>query len=211
MATSQAAGSGPVPTPATSSQATPEQLQTGFENSVWYLLSLWHPLHVAVTNAWGGPTSEDKRDWFAGHISEHMYTLPADPALLSSTDAEDLECILLQIMQDEFDCNVEDESEIAVARDILTVRKRMLEERSLAAARGVEERWRNRGMMKGSVAVREIEPEEVDDDDDEQWNGIAEDQEMGEAPQLVPVQPKEKIQPEVDDDGFTKVMSKKKR
>lgn len=140
-----------------------------------------------------------------------MNTLPSDPAQLSSTDAEDLECILLQIMQDEFDCNVEDESEIAVARDILLVRKRMLEERSLEAARGVEERWRNRGMMKGSVAVKEIEPEEGDEDDGEEWSGIAEDEEMGEAPQLVPAQPKEKVVPEVDDDGFTKVISKKKR
>lgn len=210
MATTQAAGSGPTPTPTTTGSATPEQLQTGFENSVWYLLSLWHPLHVAVTNAWGGPTSEDKRDWFAGHVAEHMTSLPADPALLNSTDAEDLECILLQIMQDEFDCNVEDESEIAVARDIFVVRKRMLEERSLDAARGVEERWRNRGMMKGSVAVREIEPEEGDEDAEE-WEGPQEDQEMGEAPQLVPVQPKEKVLPEVDEDGFTKVPSKKKR
>lgn len=211
MATSQAAGSGPTPMPAPTSQATPEQLQTAFDNSVWYLLSLWHPLHVAVTNAWGGPASEDKRDWFAGHVSEHMSTLPSDPALLSSTDAEDLECILLQIMQDEFDCNVEDESEIAVARDIMAVRKRMLEERSLDAAWGVEERWRGRGLMKGSVAVREIEPEEGDEEDGEDWDGLAEDQEMGEAPQLVPAQPKEKVQPEVDDDGFTKVIGKKKR
>lgn len=210
MATTQAASSGPTPTPTSTGEATPEQLQTAFDNSIWYLLSLWHPLHVAVTNAWGGPTSEDKRDWFAGHVSEHMSTLSSDPALLSSTDVEDLECILLQIMQDEFDCNVEDESETIVARDIFVVRKRMLEERSLDAARGVEERWKNRGMMKGSVAVKEIEPEEGDDDAEE-WDGIAEDEEMGEAPQLVPAQPKEKAQPEVDDDGFTKVTSKKKR
>lgn len=147
-----------------------------------------------------------------------MSSLPSDPSLITSTDAEDLECILLQIMQDEFDCNVEDESEVAVARDILVVRKRMLEEKTLEAARGVEERWRNRGMMKGSVAVKEIEPEEGDDDGDdddgEEWGGIAvgeDDVEMGDAPQLVPAQPKEKPIPEVDDDGFTKVIGKKKR
>jgi hypothetical protein len=62
----------------------------------------------------------------------------------------------------------------------------------------------------GSVDVKEIEPEEGDDDAEE-WDGIAEDEEMGEAPQLMPAQPKEKAQPEIDDDGFTKVTSKKKR
>lgn len=196
----------PGPQPAASSRpaATPEQLQSAFDNSVWYLLALWHPLHIAVSSSWGGPSSSDKRDWFAGAISDLLTTRP-------DTDAEDLECFLLQIMQDEFDCNVEDESEVTVARDILGVRKRMMEERTVEAAREVEDRWRNRGNMKTDISVRVVEEEgewegiEEDDDEDE-------DDEVDDAPQLVPAAaPKGKVAREIDDDGFQKVVSKKKR
>lgn len=198
------AQNGPVPAP--TNQPTVEQLQLAFDNSIWYLLSLWQPLHVAVSNAWGGPSSEDKRDWMAGAISEQLTENPA-------TDNEDLECMLLQIMQDEFDCNVEDESEVEVARSILLVRQTMLETQSLDAAREVQLRWQNRGQMRVDVSVQE-KNQEVGDD--EEWNGMEDgeqDDEMDEAPALVqaPAQPRERAAPEVDEDGFTKVASKKKR
>lgn len=78
MATS-AASTGPIPAASSSSSAqssnnqtgpTPEELQTAFDNAIWYLLSLWHPLHIAVSSSWGGPDSADKRDWFAGAVSD---------------------------------------------------------------------------------------------------------------------------------------------
>ena len=49
---------------------TPEQLQAAFDNGIWYALSLWPALHVAVQNSWGGPDSSEKRDWFAGAVSD---------------------------------------------------------------------------------------------------------------------------------------------
>lgn len=99
---------------------TPAQLQTAFDSGIWYALSLWPALHVAVQNSWGGPDSSEKRDWFAGAVSDLF-------AGRQDTDAEDLEAFLLQIMQDEFDCNVEDETEGEVARTILVLRKTLLE------------------------------------------------------------------------------------
>lgn len=117
-------------------------------------------------------------------------------------------------MQDEFDCNVEDESEVQVARDILAVKKRLVEERTLDAAREVEMRYRGRGQMKGSVALVEVNQEA--EDDGTEWNGFEEedgdeDEEMGGVPLLVPAAaPKEKPVPEVDNDGFTKVPIKKR-
>lgn len=189
----QAVASGP---------ATVEQLQTAFDNSIWYLLSLWQPLHIAVQNAWGGPDSADKRDWFAGAVSDLLTTRP-------ETDQEDLELFLLQIMGDEFECNVEDESEVVVAGDILKVRSRMMETRSLQAAVEVEQRWKNRGNMKtDKVVVQEVNQ----DADEEEFEGFDDDEDMDEAPALVsaPKVPKEKPIPEVDDDGFTKVSGKKR-
>ncbi|PPJ60637.1 hypothetical protein CBER1_03668 [Cercospora berteroae] len=182
--------------------ATVEQLQTAFDNSIWYLLSLWQPLHIAVQNAWGGPDSADKRDWFAGAVSDLLTTRP-------ETDQEDLELFLLQIMGDEFECNVEDESEVVVAGDILKVRSRMMETRSLQAAVEVEQRWKNRGNMKtDKVVVQEVNQ----DADEEEFEGFDDDEDMDEAPALVsgPKEPKEKPIPEVDDDGFIKVSGKKR-
>ncbi|CAK1359751.1 Pre-rRNA-processing protein TSR2 [Cercospora beticola] len=185
-----------------SDPATVEQLQTAFDNSIWYLLSLWQPLHIAVQNAWGGPDSADKRDWFAGAVSDLLTTRP-------ETDQEDLELFLLQIMGDEFECNVEDESEVVVAGDILKVRSRMMETRSLQAAVEVEQRWKSRGNMKtDKVVVQEVNQ----DADEEEFEGFDDDEDMDEAPSLVsaPKVPKEKPIPEVDDDGFTKVSGKKR-
>jgi pre-rRNA-processing protein TSR2 len=191
--------------PVAAPRATPEQLQSALDHSIWYLLSLWPALHVACSSGWGGPESSDKKDWFAGAISELLTTRP-------ETDAEDLECFLLQIMQDEFDCNVEDETECEVAGNILLVRKRLVEEGTVLAAREVEERYKRRGSMKAST----VRVEEVNQDmeEEEEEEGGDEDVDM-DAPQLVPsIQPKvirEKPEPEIDEDGFEKVPSRRKR
>lgn len=189
--------------------ATPEALQTALDHSIWYLLSLWPALTTAIGSSWGGPDSVDKKDWFAGAVSELLTSRP-------DTDAEDLECFLLQIMQDEYDCYVEDESECQVARDILAVKARMMEERTTDAARDVEERWKNRGALKGetrAVVAREVNQDVGDDEDVGELVGgdDDDDDEMDEAPRLVPAVVKEKVEPEVDEDGFTKVVGKKKR
>lgn len=185
-----------------SDSPTVEQLQTAFENSIWYLLSLWHPLHVACTNGWGGSDSADKRDWFAGAVSDLLTTRP-------DTDQEDLECFLLEGMQENFECNVEDESEVELAKTILALRKSMLEERTLDASREVERRWKNRGQMKSDIRVQVLEDEV--DDDEEVWEGFEEDVNMDstEAPTLVPASSRQKTEPEVDKDGFTKVVGKR--
>lgn len=207
MAPSQTAAASPQP------HASPDQLQTGFDNSIWYLLSLWSPLHIAVQNSWGGPSSSDKRDWFAGAISDLFNTRP-------DTDAEDLECFLLQIMQDEFDCNVEDESEVQLAREILSLRGHMMETRTTGPADEVKLRWDNRGSMKGDlgrkITVQEVNQDADDDDDNDGDEGADDDddqdEDMEDVPQLVPGQPsRQRPVPEVDEDGFTKVAGKKQR
>lgn len=189
---------------------TPAQLQTTLDNGIWYALSLWPALHLACQNNWGGEATLDKKDWFAGHLSELLTQRP-------DTDEDDLAEVLCQVMGDEFDCNVEDESETEVARTIMRLRKSLVEERSLEVGRELERRWRNRGQMKMNIQVVDNEAEE-EDDDEEEWNGFADgdgdvDMDVGEdaVPSLVPAVVREKVVPEVDEDGFTKVPSKKKR
>lgn len=209
----------PRPTPTTSSQTTTQQLppplQTALDNGCWYCLTLWPALHVACANAWGGPSTSDKRDWFAGTLST---LLLSDPEL----DAEDLEVFLLQVMQDEFECNVEDESEVATARELLRLRKSVVEDRSTDVFRELELRWQTRGLRK-EERVLVIEDSQEVEGEGEEWEGFGDegdadgnvdmDAEEDGAPKLVPaLLPKEKrAEPEVDDEGFTRVVGRKKR
>ena len=203
---SQHASSGPIPTP------TPEQLQQAFELSVWYTLSLWPALHVAVQDNWGGADSSDKRDWFAGAVADLLQPQPArtQPAV----DHDDLVVFLLQVMQDEFDCNVEDDSEEEVVRTLLDVRRRVYEDSDLTVLNELETRWKNRGQIKTNIQIVE-NSQEVGDD--EEWDEEDEDGDVNMTaaeeivPDLVPALKKEKAEPEVDEEGFTKVVGKKKR
>lgn len=210
------ATAGATPAPAQGGVALPpttEQLQTSFDSGIWYALSLWPALHVAIQNSWGGPDSSDKKDWFAGAVSS-LFTENA--ASGQGVDNEELEVFLLQIMQDEFECNVEDDSEVEIARTILALRKSLME-RDLSAFRALEARWRNRGQMKANIQV--IDNGELEEDEEE-FEGFSDDDgdvDMdvdgdGAAPKLVPATVvKEKLEPVVDDDGFTKVVGKGKK
>lgn len=122
-------------------------------------------------------------------------------------------------MQDEFGVNVEDDSEEEVAQGILVARRRIFEDGDAGAVRELETRWRSRGQLKTDIKV--VDGEVEVDENDPDWEGFDDgdggvDVEMEDAPMsaaqvpsLTPV--KEKPPPEVDEDGFTKVVSKKKR
>lgn len=183
---------------------TPDDLSHQFDLGIWYTISLWPALHLALQNSWGGPDSASKRDWFAGAISDLFATRP-------ETDQIDVETVLLQVMQDEFDVNVEDESEVPVAVGIMKLRREVLEEGRVEAVEEVRKRWEEgRGRRVEGVKVTERtvgeDGEVVEGSSDEESED--EDEEMGEAPALVQ---REKVEPEVDEDGFTKVVGKKRR
>ena len=198
------------PPQAPSNSITPEKLQQTFDLSLWYTLSLWPALHLAVQDAWGGPDSSEKRDWFAGAVSDLLLQNP-------STDHDDLVVFLLQVMQDEFDCNVEDDSEEEVARNILALRRRVFEEGDVSVLGELEMRWKSRGQVRTNVKVIERE-EEGEEEELEGWDGFEGDGDgdvdMTDAeevvPDLVPVL-KKKAEPEVDEEGFTKVVGRKGR
>lgn len=180
-----------------------ETLQTAFDHTVFYLLSLWPALSVAVSNNWGGPDSADKRDWLAGTISTLFDERP-------DTDVFDVEDVLLQVMADEFDVEVQDESEVKVAEEIVAARRGIVGEGRLEFAEEVRGRWERRGGKgAGIVAGRPGEGDEVVDEEESEDEDEDEDTEMGEAPRLV--ERKEKEEPEVDEEGFTMVKKKGKR
>jgi pre-rRNA-processing protein TSR2 len=164
-------------------------------------------LTLAVQNQWGGPDSSDKRDWFAGAIVELFSERP-------DTDIEDVETMLLQVMLDEFEVNVDDESGLEVAEQIIRVR-RDCGKGDFTEIAQLKERWEKKEKGGKQVEFKRVERGEDDDDTDWDSDDLEETDEeyedgdvgMSDAP---PVR-KGKPAPEVDEDGFTKVTGKKKR
>lgn len=209
MSTANPSSAPPHPTPKTSTSptASPETLDRALALS----LHLWPALTLAVQNNWGGASSSDKRSWFAGALSDLFVDRP-------DTDAADLEEVLLQVMLDEFEVVVDDGSAGDVAEEIMRVRRELLVKGDGAGGlEALEGKWLARKGKKIEGNYTRVERAEEDDDtdwdDDEDEDGESDgDEDMGEAPPL-PVEParKERVEPEVDEDGFTKVVRKAKR
>lgn len=112
-------------------------------------------------------------------------------------------------MQDEFDLNVEDESEVPVAEEIMKLRKET-SEGDVSGVEAIKKRWEERGgKIPQNLQVVEHKDDDDDDDESSEEESDDEDVEMGDAAPAPA--PRQKQEPEIDDDGFTKVVGKKKR
>ncbi|PVU96057.1 hypothetical protein BB559_002509 [Furculomyces boomerangus] len=69
-----------------------------------HIFASWTALELAVQQQWGGPDSQEKRDWMVDVVVEEFGKKG------SKIDQEDIEDLLLQIMEDEFECILEDNS-----------------------------------------------------------------------------------------------------
>ncbi|KAI9926757.1 hypothetical protein ASPWEDRAFT_32745 [Aspergillus wentii DTO 134E9] len=164
----------------------------------------WPSLNLAVQSNWGGPTSADKRDWLCGAISDMINERP-------ETDAEDLEDVLIQVMNDEFDVVVDDESAAPVAAQIMEMREQTARG-EFGPIQEMYETWQQKSQQKASSAAatfKKVEARDEDQETDDEEDDEGDDVDMGDAPALVRA-PKEKAQPEIDEDGFTKVVGKKR-
>ncbi|KAL8990725.1 MAG: hypothetical protein Q9177_000688 [Variospora cf. flavescens] len=181
-----------------------EKIQSKFDLSIALTLSAWPALTLSVQNSWGGPLSSEKRDWFAGAISD-LFSSPPDDATI---DVEYLEEFLLQVMVDEFEVNVEDDSGAEIASKILGLRKLTLQG-DFGMVDEMLARWKERE-SRGGEKVRFQRGQENHDDEEDEEEDSDSDVDMEEAPPLVNA-PKEKVVPKVDDEGFTEVVGRKKR
>ncbi|KAL9019195.1 MAG: hypothetical protein Q9185_003504 [Variospora sp. 1 TL-2023] len=189
-----------------------EKIQSKFDLSIALTLSAWPALTLSVQNSWGGPLSSEKRDWFAGAISD-LFSSQSNDAII---DVEYLEEFLLQVMDDEFEVNVEDDSGAEIASKILGLRKLTLQgdfgmvDEMLARWKEMESRGGERVRFQQGQGNNDGEEHEEEDSDRDVEEEEEEDVDMEEAPPLVNA-PKEKVVPKVDDEGFTEVVGKKKR
>lgn len=198
--------------PSLSTLSRPAQLDL----AVSLIFNSWPALTLAVQSSWGGPTSVEKRDWLCGAVADLFTSRP-------DTDALDLEEVLVQVMNDEFDVVVDDGSAAETAGRICEVRGEV-GKGQFGKLRGLWDEWK---MKKGGKEARDMfkrveageedqetddewEDEDEDDDDDGDKDDDDGDVDMADV-SAVPRQPRERIEPEVDGDGFTKVVAKKKR
>jgi pre-rRNA-processing protein TSR2 len=155
-----------------------------------------------VTNQWGGPDSASKREWFASQTIDLLNDTP-------DADAEWLEEFMLNVMLDEFEVNVDDESAYEVAEQILRIKKNCLKG-EFAEVTEMKEKWDARRGAEdlGKVFERRERGEEEDETDGSDEGDEDGDVDMDEAPALG--RTREPVVPEVDEEGFTKVTKKKR-
>ena len=92
---------------------------TPWELGVAYILHSWPALTLAVTSNWGGTNSSEKRDWFCGAIADMFPPLDqssSNPAGEDTGEPDnfDVEETLAQVMGDEFEVEIQDDSIVLV-------------------------------------------------------------------------------------------------
>lgn len=189
---------------------TVEKIESKFDLSIALALSTWSALTYAVQNSWGGPESAEKRDWFAGAVSDLFQSTP-------DADVDYVEEFLLQIMNDEFDVNVEDGSGEEIAAKMVGLRKLTLQG-DFTMVDEMYAKWIER-QKKGGDAIKFQHVANGDDDEDTDWDSGdmdsdddegGDDTVMDEAPALAKA-PKEKVLPKVDEEGFIEVVGRNRR
>lgn len=181
-----------------------DQAQAKFELGIALALYNWDDLTVAVQNGWGGPESADKRDFLAGSIAELFESN-------SETDGDDVADRLVQFMEDEFEVVVDDNSEVQVAATIMKIKLETLEGK-FGMVDQLYEGWKEKkdsALPPVQVQSQSDDEDSVDDEDLEEQDG---DTKMTDASVNGgdSISKKEKPPPEVDEDGFTKVVRKKR-
>jgi len=203
-----------------------------FARGVLAILDLWPALTIAVREEWGGPESADKKTWIASTIIDEFESrasyIPsttssgpsdvADPTTANDPPLEhdDLADLVNQMMSDEFESNIEDGSIDAVAADIVRLWRDILQPATGALPSTVVDALERKAAEvkgKGVQATKGagLQNENGEEDSDSEWDDESEDgMEVDEAPQLAPVD-RERVEPVVDDDGFTLVQPKTKK
>lgn len=175
-----------------SNPSPPSSTSLSFARGVIARLALWPALRIAIQNGWGGPDSTQKRTWMASIIVDTFEEQPMPP------DAEYIEELLLQIMDDEFETVVEDESTESVAKDIT----KLWEDIHLGDLAGLQRLEQQADAISNRPIVAQAGPPgEIDTDSDEEDGDWVSDDGDGHSPDHAP----NLRLPEVDADGFTTV------
>lgn len=175
-------------TDAPSLQFENEKRQAQFELGVACAVFLWDDLSTAVASGWGGPESAAKREWLAGAIVDLFDG--------QEVATEDIEYRLLTAMIDEFDVTIETGTAFGVAQQIIQVYQECAED-NFTLVQSLFTRFQQHQPAQ-QVTVKDDDDEDDNEEHDDEM--VDEDDDMVDA---VETEPKTRIEPEVDEDGFT--------
>lgn len=186
----------------TSASPTPQTVL--FARGVLARLAVWSTLRIAIQENWGGPDAKQKPTWIASTIVDSFEEEAEQP------DEQYIEEMLLQIMADEFEAVLEDDSAASVAKDIVRMWVETREGKDSTVKKYEE--------LADKIKGKKIEVKgNIESDDDDGWEDEEDgedymDDDEDEAPQLIEhkVPPAPKNEPDVDEDGFTLVKGKGK-
>ncbi|KAH7873307.1 Pre-rRNA-processing protein TSR2-domain-containing protein, partial [Lentinula edodes] len=201
-----------------------------FARGVIARLALWETLTLAVQESWGGPGAKEKRTWMAGVVVDMFEEKQSKTNSASSSNVdsrvepEDIEDTLLQIMADEFEVHVEDGSAETLGKDIVQLWDAIINSASPSSTtithsegeKKVQE-WESRVESAKGRKIQAHYQEAVEEDGDWEDDDSEGDDEDGdhpmdedEVPHLIDSNRGQR-KPEVDEDGFTLVSSRRKR
>ncbi|KAI8326228.1 hypothetical protein GQ54DRAFT_249705, partial [Martensiomyces pterosporus] len=89
-----------------------------FIEGVDHIFAKWTALELAVKNGWGGRNSQEKRDNMVDEIINYFDELVRKK---QKPEPSDIEEVLSQIVDEDFNIVLEDNSAIEVARDICRI------------------------------------------------------------------------------------------
>jgi pre-rRNA-processing protein TSR2 len=206
-----ASGPQPIRPFATSTNApNPAQIAAKIDLLISVTLHNWPNLAIAIQHDPDSASAKDKRDFLAGAISDLLSTNQV-------SEAEDLEDVLVQFLYDEFEITVDDKdySPWEASLRIMTGMEKILQGDFSQVDRWYEEWVEKQHTGSGRIAVQRMDDDEAQETDWDEEDGEDKDErkdvEMDEAPQLVEKPKREKLEPEVDEDGFTKVVGRRKK
>ena len=174
-------------------------------------LALWPTLRLAVHASWGGPASTEKQRWLASVLVDQFEPFLVLPTPTTSTSPPDdvyIEELLFQIMVDEFDVVLEDESAAAVARDVVKLFATICSGDDTF----VKELEAQVETVKGKIPAYEMGVGSESESGSEWEDDEEEENEGNSVPQLLHhSEPQTRGEPQVDEDGFTMVKKKGRR
>lgn len=172
-----------------------EKQQANFELGVSMVIHKWDDLKTAVDNQWGGPDSAEKRDWISSVVVD-LFTNEA------AVDVCAIEESLLYAMINEFEVDLEDDSALLVAKQVIDLYKEC-RERKYDNVHAMYNRWLEKQQQREQANKVDLDSDEEDEEEHEEAPQLVQDTEMMEVD--------EPAEPIVDEDGFELVQKGRRR
>ncbi|CAB4385857.1 hypothetical protein RhiirA5_357061 [Rhizophagus irregularis] len=169
----------------------------------------WTALKLAVDMQWGGHDSEDKRDWLIDVIVDYFNKNG------KNTDVDDLETILNQVMTDEFNTLLEDDSAYQISQDLIKIYHECIQG-NYSTVDLLQSKQKS--VKQNSKKAKNYEDDEDNEDSSDEYdekslengeNSTMESDEITSINNSTITTKLSKNKPIIDDDGFTLVTRKR--